>query len=205
MFCLSEFIILTSFIRMSASTSQGTCHYIDFTKCHMHREDANDGQVGQLQSWDVSLGTLNPVPEPAASPGFEWCRKRWWKTAVLWVFPCSAEHGKSRGEIQLNQAQFTQHLRAPFSILHPSTKYYRAKSQTSPDWLGSLPPPTDAGGKHSAVQQPTSTDPPHSSTPLHHPFAVWTIPSSSTWMPVCTFPSLISYLQAVPPLPYLLL
>lgn len=56
---------------MSASTSQGTGHYIDFTESHMHTEDANDGQVGQLQSWDVSRGTLNPVPEPAASPGFE--------------------------------------------------------------------------------------------------------------------------------------
>ena len=57
---------------MSASTSQGTCYYIiDFTKRPMHSEDVNDGQVGQLQSWDVSLGTLNPVPEPAASPDFE--------------------------------------------------------------------------------------------------------------------------------------
>lgn len=149
---------------MSASTSQGTCHYIDFTKGHMHREDANEGQVGQLQSWGVSLGTLNPVAEPAASPDFAWCRKRWWTTAVLLVFPRSAECDKSRGEIQLNRAQFTQHLRSPFSVFHPTTKYYRAKSQTSPDGLGSLPQPTNVGG--STV--PSSSPPPQ--TPHPPPF-----------------------------------
>lgn len=81
------------------------------------------------------------VPEPAALLVFEWCRKQWWKITSV-VVTTLTDCGKSRGEIQLNWAEFTQHLRCLFSILHPSPKYYRAKSQTSPGWMGSLPSPT---------------------------------------------------------------
>lgn len=141
---------------------------------------ANNGQAGQLQSWGEIQGTLQTVPEPAALLGFEWCRKQWWKTATLMV-PTFIESGKPQGEIQLNWAEFT-HLRCLFSIRHPSPKYYRAKSRTSPGWLGSLPSPSTqvVAQCHPAAHIHRSTMILRSPSPL---FTVWAIPRSSTSMP----------------------
>lgn len=184
---------------MLASTSQAITLILPNVTCTDRMLTMAKQPVAEL-GWDPKhLAKLQTVLEPAALLHFEWCRKQWWKTATV-VVPTLTESGKSRGEIQLNWAEFT-HLRRLFFVHHLSPKYYRAKSQTSPGWLRWLPSlKTQVVAQcHPAAHIHTSTrilcfPPPLS---LSEPFLAFQYINARYL--ICTFPSLICYLQAAPP------